>query len=292
MFSGLDTGGNNGKGVGINHFECSLDGASFSNCTVPLKINKLKDGTHTIELRASDNVGNKDPTPASLSWTVDTAPPSTTITSAIDGKRNTVTAGGNSTSTSMTFTMSGNDTGVGLDHFECSLDGASFTLCASPVEFKNLADGAHTLEVQSKDKVGNADPTHASFAWRIDTTPPTTTIGSAVDGNKTAISNSSSTGSNTITFSFSGQDTGKVEVKRFECSPDNSAFAACSSPYSIKKLTDGTHKFNVRAVDNSGNRDNSPDLFTWIVDTTPPSSSITTATDGNNKTMDCRYSST
>src|SRR5438093_1537821 len=151
-FSGTDTGG-----VGINHFECSLDGASFSTCSAPLELKELKDGAHLIEIKASDNVGNNDPTPSSFSWTIDTAPPTTSITSAIDGNRKTVTTGGNTTSTFMTFAFSGTDRGTGVNHFECSVDGASFVVCASPIQFSNLADGSHTLKVRAKDNVANVD---------------------------------------------------------------------------------------------------------------------------------------
>jgi hypothetical protein len=40
----------------------------------------LLDGSHTFEVRAIDNAGNVDPTPASYTWVIDTAPP---LTSAI-----------------------------------------------------------------------------------------------------------------------------------------------------------------------------------------------------------------
>ena len=65
--------------------------------------------------------------------------------------------GSNTTSTSIAFTFSGTDIGLGLDHFECSIDGASFTLCNSPVQFESLSDGTHTLEVRAEDKVEMKD---------------------------------------------------------------------------------------------------------------------------------------
>ncbi|HVH90156.1 MAG TPA: Ig-like domain-containing protein, partial [Candidatus Acidoferrum sp.] len=238
-----------------------------------------------------DKAGNRGTSPASFNWTVDAVPPTTSITSAIDGNRSTVTAGGNTTSTSMTFAFSGTDRGVGVNHFECSLDGASFAICVSPVEYSNLADGAHTLEVRAEDNVVNVDASPASFAWTIDTISPTTSIDSVVDNNKNTLSNGSSTRSNSITFTFSGSDTSKVnaskvEVKRFECSIDNSDFTDCASPLTFPNLlSNGPHTFKVRAVDNSGNNDNSPELFTWYVDATPPDATINKANDGNNETV-------
>jgi hypothetical protein len=285
IFSGIDTGGNEGQGVGINHFECSFDGESFTICSTPLELSELDDGAHTIEIRSFDNVGNNDRSPASFIWTIDTVQPNTSITSAFDGNRNTVTAGGNTSSTSMTFAFSGTDRGSGIDHFECSLDGAPFDLCASPVLLNDLADGSHALEVRAEDNVVNLDSSPASFNWTIDTSAPTTSIDSVVDNNKNSLTNNSGTRSNSITFTFSGTDAGEAEIKRFECSLDNSDFVTCTSPFAFPIVSDGSHTFRVRAEDNSGNKDATAELFTWNVDTTPPPANIDTAVDGNNSTV-------
>jgi hypothetical protein len=284
-FSGIDTGGNKGQGVGINHFECSIDGVPFTNCSAPLELSELDDGAHTIEIRSFDNVGNNDRSPASLIWTIDTVQPNTSITSAFDGNRNSVTAGGNTSSTSMTFAFSGTDRGSGIDHFECSIDGAPFDVCASPILLSNLADGSHALEVRAEDNVVNLDSSPASFNWTIDTSPPKTSIDSVVDNNRNSLTNESNTRSNSITFTFSGTDAGEAEIKRFECSFDNSDFVICTSPFGLPIVSDGSHTFSVRAEDNSGNKDATAELFTWNVDTTPPPANIETATDGNNSTV-------
>src|ERR1044071_9078954 len=285
-FSGIDTGGNQDKGAGINHFECSLDGGPFANCNTPSKFDNLTDGSHTIEVKSSDNVGNDDESPASFIWTIDTVPPTTSFSSAVDGNRNSVGAGGNTSSRDMTFTFSGTDSGTGLSLFECSLDGAQFSTCDSPIELTDLVDGSHTFSARSKDNVANQDQSPATFTWIIDTSPPTTSIDSVVDGKKDSLSNSSSTQSNSITFTFSGNDTGKSEVKRCECSTDNSDFVTCTSPFGFPNLlSDGSHTFKVRAEDNSGNKDASPEVFGWSVDTTPPPANINSVFDGNNDTV-------
>ena len=72
-FSGNDTGGNEGIGVGINHFECNIDNSIYVACTSPFIFpNLLKDGSHTFTVLSEDNAGNKDSSPASFTWTVDT----------------------------------------------------------------------------------------------------------------------------------------------------------------------------------------------------------------------------
>jgi myo-inositol-hexaphosphate 3-phosphohydrolase len=55
-------------------FACSLDSAAFVTCTSPVSYAGLSDGAHTFQVQASDQNG-VDPTPASYTWTVDTAPP-------------------------------------------------------------------------------------------------------------------------------------------------------------------------------------------------------------------------
>src|SRR5205809_5760830 len=61
-------------------FQCALDGGGFAPCASPQTYSALASGNHTFQVRATDPAGNTDPTPASFTWTVDTAAPDTTIT--------------------------------------------------------------------------------------------------------------------------------------------------------------------------------------------------------------------
>jgi hypothetical protein len=56
--------------------------------------------------------------------------------------------------------------------FECALDAAAFTGCASPLSFIALGDGQHTFAVRATDAAGNTDPTPAIWTWTIDTSLP------------------------------------------------------------------------------------------------------------------------
>ena len=177
-------------------------------------------------------------------YTVDTAPPDTTLTAYPLNP---------STSTVAVFAFVGTDTGSGVAGFQCSLDSAAFVACTSSQSYSNLADGSHTFQVRAVDNLGNVDPTPASYAWVVDSSPPDTTI----DSQPANPSSSSS-----ATFAFSGSDSGSG-VAGFQCSLDNSAFAACTSPQSYSSLADGSHTFQVRAVDAAGNVDPTPASFTW-----------------------------
>ena len=91
-----------------------------------------------------------------------------------------------------------------------------------------------------------------------DTTPPETAIDSAPTGTVTATDA-------TISFSASEPDA------RFECSLDGATFTACTPPAAYSGLANGTHVFDVRAIDAAGNVDSSPARASWIVEpSTPP----------------------
>jgi hypothetical protein len=56
-------------------FECSLDGGHFASCSTPKSYSGLSDGSHTFEVRAKDDMGNVDLTPATRVWTISTTLP-------------------------------------------------------------------------------------------------------------------------------------------------------------------------------------------------------------------------
>jgi len=51
-------------------FECRIDGAPFVACSPPFTTPALRPGPHTFEVVAIDGAGNRDPTPASRTFTV------------------------------------------------------------------------------------------------------------------------------------------------------------------------------------------------------------------------------
>ena len=140
-------------------------------------------------------------------------------------------------------------------------------MCSSGQNYTGLSDGSHSFEVRAIDEANNIDPTPASFTWTIDTTAPDTTINSN-PSNPTNITSAS--------FSFSGTDSG-TGIASFECKLDAGSFGSCTSPQSYSSLADGSHTFQVRAIDGVGNVDPTPASFTWSIDATAPSVTINQA---------------
>lgn len=135
-------------------FECGLDGAAFVVCSNPVTFTSLADGSHTLQVRAKDPVGNFSGA-ESWTWTVDTVVPETSITQKPEAQTQ---------ETSATFSFGSNETG---GSFECKLDGGDFAPCTSPVTYSNLAAGSHTLQVRAKDAAGNVDASPESYSWTI-----------------------------------------------------------------------------------------------------------------------------
>lgn len=59
MFAGSDN-------IGVGSFECNLDGGGYNTCQP--SYGSLSEGSHLLEVRAIDVVGNKDPSPAEFTW--------------------------------------------------------------------------------------------------------------------------------------------------------------------------------------------------------------------------------
>ena len=52
-------------------FECSLDGGTYYPCSSPENIHGLPEGRHTFSVRALEEGGTADPSPAAWIWAVD-----------------------------------------------------------------------------------------------------------------------------------------------------------------------------------------------------------------------------
>jgi len=128
-------------------------------------------------------------------------------------------------------------------------------------------DGVHQLRARAIDAAGNVGPfSTPNREFSVDTVAPDTTITSGPTG----VVNSGS-----ATFEFTSTEAGS-----FICSVDGGSEVSCSSPHTVTGLSDGSHTFEVYAVDAAGNADTSPASRTWTVDTTAPDTTITSGPSG------------
>ncbi len=157
-------------------FECAIDGGSFASCESPHEVTGLADGSHTFSVRGIDRAGNVG-TPASRTWSVDTAAPVVTISS---GPAEGSVLGSRSGS----FAFSVNEPAT----VACSLDGGSYGTCATATTFafSGLADGPHTFQARATDTAGNQGLSPLR-SWTIDATGPTIAIASPVNGSLFAV---------------------------------------------------------------------------------------------------------
>jgi len=188
---------------------------------------------------------------------IDTTPPDTTITSSPLNPSNSASA---------SFSFTSTEPGT----FECFLDTPIFATCTSPQSYSALSDGLHTFRVRAIDTAGNVDLSPASFTWTIDTAPPTTTIVEVTDGNDEIMVDGGTTNSNEINIAFIVSDGIGSGVVSSECTLDDGEPEACTNPKSYSELNDGSHTVEIRSTDAAGNLESTA-IFSWTVDTTPPS---------------------
>ena len=104
----------------------------------------------------------------SYTWTVDTTPPTVSITQQ-------PAAFTSSTSATFAFTGSDNITATNLLVFKTNLNGAGFVTATSPVAYMNLLADNHTFQVEDVNQAGNVSLL-ATVNWTIETSPPTVSI--------------------------------------------------------------------------------------------------------------------
>jgi len=232
------------SGEAGDSFTVTVDGQTIATGVIPnsgggsLTLpSPLADGAHTIEITVTDAAGNQ--ASQSIVVTVDTAAP---------GAPRIVTAPGAETaSSSATFTFSDSKSPVA---YQCSLNGAAWSTCSTPVTLTSLAQGPQTLLVRAIDQAGNVSAS-VQYAWTVITSaPPAPTILGGPDRYTLPASTS---------FNISSQP-----GTTLQCSLDGGAFQPCSTLVNLAALPIGPHSLAVRQVDEAGNV-SPPAVENWTV---------------------------
>lgn len=129
-------------------------------------------------------------------------------------------------------------------------------------------DGAEGVVVSPDGKniyVGSNVNELAVFGREPDTTPPDTELTSGPPAQ---------TANSTPSFTFTSSE---PFLEGFECRVDAAAFGACAAAngHTATPLADGSHAFEVRALDTARNPDPSPAAQLFVVDTVAPDTAIT-----------------
>ena len=241
----------------------------------------LSHGQHTFRVKSRDYAGNEDTTPATRVFTVDAQPPAISELT-VQGSKNSMTVRWTTSEPATSRVQYGTTTDYGA---ATPLDNALVT--SHQVTVPNLAAGTlYHARAVSRDAYGNeVFSEDVNVTTSHDSSSPETTIIQGPAQN--ALVNLTQ-----VTFGWSGSDdvTPPAEL-RYAVRLDSgvwSPFAAMISQ-TLTGLSEGTHTFEVKAQDQSGNDDPTPASRSFTVDVTPPAAPtigpITTPTQTASQTL-------
>ncbi len=207
--------------------------------------------TYYYRLCAADNAGNISSGAIAQATPEEITPPTGTIT---------INAGAAATNDpNVTLTISATDPS-GVTHM-CISNTTSCTSWEIYATSKSWAlvagDGTKTVYAWFRDSKNNDNLSPVSDTIILDTVAPNTSITSKPP----VITNAT-----TANFSFTSSEASST----FECQLDSSGFQACTLPKSYAALSNGSHTFDVRAIDQAANVDATPASYAWTIDTTLP----------------------
>lgn len=173
-----------------------------------------------------------------------------------------------------TFGFSSDDPGFGND-IECRLDAGAWFDCETEFTTDALAEGPHRFRVRASDTAGNVQSPPAISEFEVvapadppdppdpDLTAPDTAFTEEPDATlvvKVKNKKKAKKAKAKVRFEFEASEDGST----FECRLDSGDWETCSSPVKLK-LKKGDHRFRVRAIDEAGNTDFSPDRWQGTV---------------------------
>jgi hypothetical protein len=258
-------------------FQCQLDSAAYEACPAGSVTyhGPLAEGKHTFRVRAA--AGSKTSAGTTVSWTVDTTPPTVALVGPPNGALLGAGAWGHGCPGQAGLCGTAKDpSGVtqvvvsiraengqwwGGSSYNSSTEtyqAATLVSGASPGAKSEWSyklplpqDGQYTVHVRGTDGAGNTTAPLAS-TFTVDTkAPPQPSIVSGPETTTTATS---------ATFTFTDAESGVT----LECRRDSANFKACTSPLTYASNSKATHVFQVRAKDGAGNL-SSVASYSWTV---------------------------
>ena len=253
------------------------------------------DGTYALAVNPSaiaNLAGNPGTGPASVSWVMDTVPPTLSL-APISVPRTTPVA-----TEDITFSKPINPATLNSNDFTLTFNGGPNLITAavtiSPVsgniyQINGLAPltathGTYTLTVNAtdiSDLAGNAGVGSLSTSWVVSSNAPASPTNLAISPNTGVSPGLTDTGSVTLTGSLAATGLA-VDVFDATANVDLGAATVTGTTFSLAlSLVAGTHQLRVMATDLAGNV-SSPALFTVVVDQTPPTATLAAVTSPRN----------
>jgi len=266
---GVSFSTSNGSATAGSDYTTTTQTVSFANgdtanktVNVPILDDTTFEGNETVNLALSSPTGGAtlgSPSTATLTIVDNEAPnPVPVLTSLVPSN---ATAGG----AGFTLTVNGNDFVSGsVVQWNASARSTTFvsaTQVTATIPNTDIAAAGTAQVTVVNPAPGGGISNTLTFTIDADTIAPDTNI-TATPPNP---SNSSS-----ASFSLTSNEPGS-----FQCQLDAGGFVSCASPQNYANLSNGSHTFEVRAVDGAGNVDPTPASYAWIVDVLAPDTSIT-----------------
>lgn len=160
---------------GSPSFTCSLDSASPTTCSSPLRLSGLAQGSHQVTVAASGY------TPATTSWTVDTTPPSTP----------TITTGTAASPTQVNLGWTAATDNVAVTGYDVYRNGRLLT--PTPVTTTSYTDTTaspgttYQYTVDARDGAGNVSPPSSPFQVTTPTGPSGPAFVQSVNSSATSV---------------------------------------------------------------------------------------------------------
>jgi hypothetical protein len=221
-------------------FVCDAGSSTVTSCVADGPVDTTTPGPHTFTVTATDAAG---PHTKTVTYVVDpdTTQPTITITSPVDGQHYTL-------GSAINAAYSCDDTGGSL---------IDTCIATTPID---TTVGTHPYTVTATDHASNTATKTIHYTVDPDTTQPTITITSPVDGQHYALGSA-------INAAYTCDDTG------------GSLIDTCIATTAID-TTVGTHAYTVTASDHASNTATKTIHYTVDPDTTPPTVTITSPVDG------------
>jgi hypothetical protein len=257
-----------GNWTGTWHLnETNSSGINNTNYIFTKNLTSYGDGSYIWMIQAEDNETNIQNS-SIRTFIIDTTGPSITIVSPTNGT--------NSSDTGLDVNYTASDSGVGLDSCWYSNDTYSVNTtisCGTNITTLNWSEGSHNVTVWANDSSGNENSSSVSFT--IDITNPIVIITNPLNNTNTTNTGLNITYTVTDTYLDScwySNDTYSV----------NTSLGSGGSCINITTVTwgEGQHNVTVWANDSAGNEGQNSTLFT--IDTTGPSVTIVSPTNGTN----------